>query len=407
MSEFFQLPKQIQLRELMRFITITLGSSIFPFMAMYYTTYFGTFMTGILMMITSLSGFLGTMYGGHLSDAIGRKKVVIIGSIGTIIGWFLTITANIPGHLIPWLTFLGILLVDISSCFYGPAYEAMLIDLTDSSNRRFVYTINYWLINIAVMFGAGIAGLFYDHYFIELLLAMFVVNLLCFFVAYYKFHETRPDDHDFAHNSSLSATFKNYSEVFKDRAFVIFTMGSILFSSVWMQMDNYIPVHLKLYFETTHLFGFEVTGAKMLSIMVFTNTFLIVFFMTLVNKLTVKWKLLPQLLIGSIIFSVGVFLSFTFTHFIGIWIAVLIFTVGEMINVPANQVLRADMMDQSKIGSYTGFVSMAHPLGAILAGFLVSLSHFSGPIGVQIMFLVIATAGIYLTLLSARMKKKV
>ncbi|MEW6856303.1 MFS transporter, partial [Streptococcus iniae] len=326
MSEFFQLPKQIQLRELMRFITITLGSSIFPFMAMYYTTYFGTFMTGILMMITSLSGFLGTMYGGHLSDAIGRKKVVIIGSIGTIIGWFLTITANIPGHLIPWLTFLGILLVDISSCFYGPAYEAMLIDLTDSSNRRFVYTINYWLINIAVMFGAGIAGLFYDHYFIELLLAMFVVNLLCFFVAYYKFHETRPDDHDFAHNSSLSATFKNYSEVFKDRAFVIFTMGSILFSSVWMQMDNYIPVHLKLYFETTHLFGFEVTGAKMLSIMVFTNTFLIVFFMTLVNKLTVKWKLLPQLLIGSIIFSVGVFLSFTFTHFIGIWIAVLIFT---------------------------------------------------------------------------------
>lgn len=54
MQEFLNLPKQIQLRQLVRFVTITLGSSIFPFMAMYYTTYFGTFWTGLLMMITSL-----------------------------------------------------------------------------------------------------------------------------------------------------------------------------------------------------------------------------------------------------------------------------------------------------------------------------------------------------------------
>ncbi|VGR38377.1 Multidrug resistance protein imrP [Streptococcus pyogenes] len=38
MQEFLNLPKQIQLRQLVRFVTITLGSSIFPFMAMYYTT---------------------------------------------------------------------------------------------------------------------------------------------------------------------------------------------------------------------------------------------------------------------------------------------------------------------------------------------------------------------------------
>lgn len=74
MQEFLNLPKQIQLRQLVRFVTITLGSSIFPFMAMYYTTYFGTFWTGLLMMITSLMGFVGTLYGGHLSDALGRKK---------------------------------------------------------------------------------------------------------------------------------------------------------------------------------------------------------------------------------------------------------------------------------------------------------------------------------------------
>ncbi|EZK54845.1 hypothetical protein Z496_01472 [Streptococcus pyogenes ABC020054973] len=80
-------------------------------------------------------------------------------------------------------------------------------------------------------------------------------------------------------------------------------------------------------------------------------------------------------------------------------------TFGEMINVPASQVLRADMMDHSQIGSYTGFVSMAQPLGAILASLLVSVSHFTGPLGVQCLFVVIALLGIYFTVVSAKMKK--
>ncbi|MGT2933687.1 MDR family MFS transporter [Streptococcus catagoni] len=407
MKEFFKLSKDLQIRQLVRFITITLGSSIFPFMAMYYTTYFGTFWTGLLMMVTSLSGFLGTLYGGHLSDAIGRKKVVVIGSIGTSTGWLLTICANLPGHVFPWLTFSGILLVEISTCFYGPAYEAMLIDLTDTNNRKFVYTINYWFINIAVMFGAGISGLFYDHYFLELLIALFIVNVACFAIAYMKFSETKPKDQTFDHDIGVLGTLLNYKEVFKDKAFVIFTIGSILFSCIWLQMDNYVPVHLKLSFEQCQILGYSITGAKMLSIMVFTNTFLIVTLMTLVNKITEKWSLKSQLIIGSLIFTIGMLLAFSFTHFTGIWISVVLFTIGEMINVPANQVLRADMMDQRKIGSYTGFISMAQPLGAILAGLLVSLSHFTGQLGVQLMFIFIAGFGLYFIVIAAKIKKKV
>ncbi|HEQ4612049.1 TPA: MFS transporter [Streptococcus pyogenes] len=405
MQEFLNLPKQIQLRQLVRFVTITLGSSIFPFMAMYYTTYFGTFWTGLLMMITSLMGFVGTLYGGHLSDALGRKKVIMIGSVGTTLGWFLTILANLPNAAIPWLTFAGILLVEIASSFYGPAYEAMLIDLTDESNRRFVYTINYWFINIAVMFGAGLSGLFYDHHFLALLVALLLVNVLCFGVAYYYFDETRPETHAFDHGKGLLDSFRNYRQVFHDRAFVLFTLGAIFSGSIWMQMDNYVPVHLKLYFQPTAVLGFQVTSSKMLSLMVLTNTLLIVLFMTVVNKLTEKWKLLPQLVVGSLLFTLGMLLAFTFTQFYAIWLSVVLLTFGEMINVPASQVLRADMMDHSQIGSYTGFVSMAQPLGAILASLLVSVSHFIGPLGVQCLFVVIALLGIYFTVVSAKMKK--
>lgn len=407
MKAFFNLSKQIQIRQLVRFVTITLGSSIFPFMAMYYTSYFGTFWTGILMMVTSLFGFIGSLYGGHLSDALGRKKVVIYGSIGTSLGWFLTILANLPGPSLPALMFLGILLVEFASSFYAPAYEAMLIDLTDLHNRKIVYTINYWFINIAVMFGAGISGLFYDHYFLGLLITLFVVNIMCFFIAYCYFEETRPDNENFSHSIGLKGTFGNYREVFIDKPFLLFTLGSILSSSIWLQLDNYVPVHLKLAFHPTQFFNFPVTSAKMLSIMVFINTLLIVTLMSLTNKLTEKWPLLKQFLLGSILFTIGMLLAFSFSHFWGIVIAVILFTIGEMISIPASQVLRSEMMDQSKIGSYTGFIAMAQPLGAILAGLVVSLSHFTGLLGVQITVILIAIMGIALIIRAAKQKAKV
>ncbi|BBE41416.1 hypothetical protein FGCSD_2191 (plasmid) [Streptococcus dysgalactiae] len=70
--------------------------------------------------------------------------------------------------------------------------------------------------------------------------------------------------------------------------------------------------------------------------------------MTIVNKLTEKWKLLPQLVIGSLLFTLGMLLAFTFTQLYAIWLSVVLLTFGEMINVPASQVLRANMMDHSK-----------------------------------------------------------
>ncbi|VTS26301.1 Multidrug resistance protein imrP [Streptococcus pseudoporcinus] len=78
MKEFFNLSKQIQIRQLVRFVTITLGSSIFPFMAMYYTTYFGTLWTGFLMIVTSFAGLLGSLYGGICLMLLDGKRLLLM-----------------------------------------------------------------------------------------------------------------------------------------------------------------------------------------------------------------------------------------------------------------------------------------------------------------------------------------
>lgn len=406
MKEFLTLPKQLQWRLELSFLSIVLGSAIFPFMSMYYVAHFGAFITGMLVIITQICSFVAILYGGHLSDSMGRKKVADIGNIGVVLGYVLTTLANIPGHVMPLLTFVGIFIVEIMSNFNHPAYDAMIIDLTDESNRRYVYTINYWLINVAVMLGAGIAGAFYDHHFFELLIAMTAIALFTFLIMRLKFAETRPSDFVFEHGKGILSTLANYGDVIKDKAFMVYTMGTILFASVWAQIDNYVAVHYKTIYQPSQLFGFEVTGAKLLSLTVLINTVMIVFLMTTANRLTRQMKLIPQLILGSAIFASGLFSAFTFKSLLPILISAVVYTIGEMINVPASQVLRAQMMDENKIGSYSGFISIAQPLGIVLAGGMVSLSQFTGVIGVQIVFALVATTGVFLIVKAAKMHEQ-
>lgn len=407
MKEFFALPKQIQMREGLKFFSIMLGAAVFPYMAIYFFQYFGAFWTGMLLMITQVAGFFASLYGGHLADSWGRKKVSDLGNFGVLIGYILMTMANSPIQTMPILTYLGLLIAEVMSNFSQPAFDAMIIDLTDMTNRRFVYTMSYWLINISVMLGAGIAGVFYDHHFFQLLVGMSLIALVTFLIMYFKFGETKPKHLKFQHGAGILSTFKNYGQVLEDRTFLLYTLGMLLSSAVWKQLDNYIPVHFKEHFMKVPFFGQELTGAKMLSLAILVNTVMIVLLMTTVNRWTEKMKLIPQYLLGAGLFSTGLFFTMVFNSVWPILIMVFLYTIGEMIMIPAGQVLRAEMMDEDKVGSYSGFLSMTNPLGTILASFMLSLSYFTGKTGVLTLFVLIAASSMILIVKSAHSRKKV
>ncbi|MGT2826211.1 MFS transporter [Streptococcus himalayensis] len=406
MKEFFALPKQIQIREGFKFLTAMLGNTIFPFMALYYSHYFGNFWTGILLIVTQLVNFVSTLYGGHLTDSLGRKKVTDFGNLGVCLGFVMVVLANIPHHVFPLLTFWGFLVVEAMHHFSQPAYEAMLIDLTDESNRKFVYTISYWLVNIAVMLGAGLAGLFYESHFFELVLAMALLYLLIFYYMWKHFEETQPTDAIFSHGTGVWDIFQNYGDILKDRVFLMYVAGCVGSACIWLQIDTWLPIHYAQNFQVTSLFGVTITGPKMLSLSVFINTFMIVFLMTHVSKWTKKLPVLPQYIIGFLTFATGIFLAMQFRTLLGIALAAVLYTIGEMLQVPASQLLRIEMMDEDKLGSYSGFLALAQPLGNILAGMMVSLTALTGPLGLQISFLIIVEISLSMIIKAEKLHRK-
>lgn len=121
----------------------------------------------------------------------------------------------------------------------------MIIDLMNEQNCCFVYIIGYWLVNIVVMLGFGIVGIFYDYYFFELLIVFFIILVICCFVVYFKFDEIKLQEGIFKYDKGVLGIFKNYSQVLVDKVFVVYILGVIGFSVVWFQVDNYFLVNFK------------------------------------------------------------------------------------------------------------------------------------------------------------------
>lgn len=67
----------------------------------------------------------------------------------------------------------------------------------------------------------------------------------------------------------------------------------------------------------------------MLSIMVFINTLIIVCFITTANRLTKEMKLIPQFLLGSIIFDLGMLFTIVFRSFWALFLLAILYTMGN------------------------------------------------------------------------------
>lgn len=184
---------------------------------------------------------------------------------------------------------------------------------------------------------------------------MTLIALVTFLVMWLWFDETKPQHVQFEHGSGVFDSVKNYAQVFGDKLFLRYTLGMLLTNVVWMQIDHYIPIHFKEAMQETVLFGTTLTGAKMVSIIVFINTIMIVFLMTTINRLTKTMDLLKQYTLGAVMFAMGIFMTMTLNRFEWVIPMVVFYTLGEIIDMPASQVLRANMMNEDKIGSYSGF----------------------------------------------------
>ncbi|GAY75225.1 multidrug resistance protein B [Sporolactobacillus inulinus] len=135
MNPFKTLHPNIKIRLLTSFLSRFVGNMVFPFMAIYFASEFGTARTGLLLLINVFASIVTSFWGGFFSDRLGRKRVMVLAQLIQIIAFSLMTAANSPWLQSPVLTFLMMLVQSVSNGFMNPAAEAMLIDVSTKEKK--------------------------------------------------------------------------------------------------------------------------------------------------------------------------------------------------------------------------------------------------------------------------------
>ncbi|HYK75203.1 MAG TPA: MFS transporter, partial [Pseudoneobacillus sp.] len=164
----------------------TLFWMYFPFLTLYFSENFGKNMAGILMSVPPLIGIFGSLFGGFLSDRLGRRVTMLVGAFMQT-GMFALFALSISD----WFDYFAYIGISLGGAIYNPASSAMVADLTPEKDRRKVFATFITAINIGAVLGPLLGSIFFFHYRSELLWTCTIVTLLYFISIYFIIRETK------------------------------------------------------------------------------------------------------------------------------------------------------------------------------------------------------------------------
>lgn len=401
---FKELHPNIRVRIYTSFMSRVVGSTIFPFMAIYFTKEINATVAGILLLIQVATQFLSSLYGGHLADTVGRKKMMIIGEWMNVLAFLGLILANSPWFTSPWITFVMLILISISMGFINPAAEAMLIDVSTKENRTLMYSINYWAVNLSMMLGLIVGGWFFESHFFELLICLFAMSFLTLWMTMALIEETYklPESVEKKDSFSLKKIGQSYQMVIRDIKFLLFTLGGIAILSIEFQRNNFIAIRLQEDFKSMLVafgdnFTFSLSGVKLLSLLTVENTLIIVLLTTITAKIIKNKSQTLIMYTGFILFGLGyAVLAFSNNIYVLI-IAVVVLSIGELMYVPTRQTILAELVDDSRRGAYMAFNGVVIQVGKIFGVLGIMLGEIISNIGMGIVYALFSLIGIVLT----------
>ena len=87
---------------------------------------------------------------------------------------------------------------------------------------------------------------------------------------------------------SLKGFIRNYQLVLKDKLFMYLIIGSSILLMGELSTSSYVSIRLKKEFETLSMFHVSIDGVKMYSILIMTNTLVVIALTYFVSKYILK-----------------------------------------------------------------------------------------------------------------------
>lgn len=398
------LPINIQLRLWGSFVNRCTYSATLPFIALYLTDQMNARIAGLFLASIVFVQFISNIWGGYLVDQFPRKKMLIFGSFTEALSLiFMWLTVVYDRTYLFMLTFV---LFTIFSAFRRPSMSALVQDSATEENKKLLYRMDYWLINLSLAIGALLGGLFYNEHKSWLFFSTAFVALILSFLYMKYIEETNSFIRKKEHKNVFVDLAMAYQTVIKDKRFVLMVIGLMLIATVELMNSTYVAVRLHKHFETINLFNFKVTGVRMFTVINLVNTITVVSLSLLIGKWIEKFKVNKILAIGLIMYAIGYALLTSANLWWLIIIAVLIATFGEMIYAPIKSAEMLTLIPKDKRGTYNTFSSFTFSGAQLLSNGALVLGTYLNPYAMSIVVFGIVMIGSILMMNSLfRMRK--
>ena len=392
MRKFLSLHRNVRVRIGLAFVHKLIDAMILTFIAIYLASHVGIAAAGALILVFAVFAVFGMLLGGHLSERWGRRPVLILGElIGTA---FLMLMA--VAYFTDWgplAVYFSYAIVKFGTNLALPANDSTIIDVTPVEDRKYVYTVNYWMINVALGTGALLGGFLYGTHFGGVILGGAIAMVFVLLVTVLLVAETKPESasaQPSAKPTGMSQFVQGYRVVLVDSTFRRLIIAATLMLVLEGQLSTTIGIRLSNDFPVQYVFPFgDVNGVQMLGVLRAVNTVLVVLLALYINTLLRRMADRVRLYTGVSLYAGGFAVLAVSSDATVLLLACVVLTIGELMDIPVRQALLAELAPEEGRPRYMAAYYLNIRFAQVINSLLIALSAVvstQGMAGIYLLF---------------------
>ncbi|HGO3121310.1 MDR family MFS transporter [Staphylococcus aureus] len=411
-----RLSTTLKVRLISNFFQLIITTAFIPFIALYLTDMLNQSIVGIYLVVLVILKFPLSIISGYIIEIFPKKSLVLIYQLTMVV---MLVLMGIFSSNQLWQIICFCIAYAIFTIVWGlqfPVMDTLIMDAITEDVEHYIYKMSYWITNLSVAIGALLGGLIYGHS----MLILFLVAACIFLIVLVILYIWLPEDQNqsvrtvanaqtpFYQQFHILKVLPSYKSVLKDRNYMLMISGFSILMMGEFSTSSYIAIRLKDQFETISIGPYDITGAKMLAILLMTNTVCVIVLTYFISKVVLKIDFKIALVFGLLFYIVG-YSGITYLNQFSLLILfMMISTIGEIVYSPIFEEQRFKIIPEDKRGTYSAFHALGIHMSETLARLGIVLGVFLTSLQMGLcMFILLVMGALLLVIGVFRGRKKV
>lgn len=345
------------------FILTVARALALPYLVVYFSQAFGLGVTDIGLVVGGaliVSSLLG-VYGGFLVDRFSNDRILLAAASLFALAFAVAFQVS---SLVPFI--IAIVVVNLSYAVVDIAVKSGIGFLVTPDKRGGVFSMKYTLTNVGYAIGPFL-GVLFSKISPGMPFAVSAIIGMAFVAVYSGLGERLP------RGEGTERPNNNFARVLvhlvRNYRLVCFTIGGVLSAIVFGQFTAYLSQYLIVTSTPENTY-------RIINYLVTTNACVVIGLQYLIGSRIHQKNLFRMLMLGMLFFIMGL-MGFAYAQAWMVWVAAMIvFTVGEIIIIPAEYLFIDYIAPEDMRGVYYGAQNLSNlgaALGPVLCGFVLSL----------------------------------